>query len=319
MFPITSILVLSLLYCRSGYAVQCYVGSNGYVEKVHVNDPFCTFTIRYDSDTCNSEPSVVLAYHGQDDILEDDNACYHEKNMISCLCFGHLCNDAVNHKEILAMELTKETTKPLRTLITCYLLFNHGKAAFANEKKEGNPSSDTTDITRSSTEDWGHNRNKQDKGAPKERVELARTGTSSNLLLFVVIGEAALMLIFLLIFIVVVIVVIIPKKKKPKEKSKKKSKKEKGKKWDNTEKSTCDTEDSNLSKKKKKKIPSCSSDLRYNQISYAQKLARGEIRYPTHENVDENGSMSMERESSPPLRSDRVERTKSDDKSGEEA
>ncbi|EYC21159.1 hypothetical protein Y032_0020g29 [Ancylostoma ceylanicum] len=146
----TLLLLLSLALNRAVTAVQCFVGTNS-ARKISVEEPYCSFSITYKNDHCDSRPEVVLTDHGNP--ISDlspfgvESLCYHTDNSVTCLCFGHLCNDQFNQKEILAMELLKPSSDPrLRRIIVCYLLNNHAHDVFSAKNFE---------VTASTQEDVG--------------------------------------------------------------------------------------------------------------------------------------------------------------------
>ncbi|KAL6740951.1 hypothetical protein Aduo_014254 [Ancylostoma duodenale] len=283
----TLLLLVSLLQHRTVTAVKCFVGVNS-ARKVTVHDPYCSFTITYKNDHCDSKPEVVLRDHGSP--ISDlsafgvESLCYHSETSITCLCFGHLCNDEFNQKEILALELLKPSHDPrLRRIVVCYLLNNHAHAVF--EKKSTTVTQEasattTQGQTRTPYQNDKHtnNRNENTRTAPNQGNEYK----SETAIFLALVGTIAAVFVFALVVILVVIILASKKKKASKKPKKSKSKdKDKDKAPSSEEKSNEKSSERSL-RLSQEAVRPISPPADYNNLTYGMPGYSDNINFSRH-------------------------------------
>ncbi|KAK5986443.1 hypothetical protein GCK32_012835, partial [Trichostrongylus colubriformis] len=106
-----------------------------------VEEPLCGFRIVYQNDSCvnNSAVELTVEYepeHAVDDKLKrmfKNGVCYYDSSALTCICYGHRCNDAPHMKEILAMELARGALSSAKNVITCFLFRDEASAVFGTQ------------------------------------------------------------------------------------------------------------------------------------------------------------------------------------------
>nr|CDJ83665.1 unnamed protein product [Haemonchus contortus] len=189
--------VLCLPFYRSSLAYECYVGKNAAVA-VTVVEPYCGFRITYENDTCESNADVDLTLEYQPSVHVDDQqlkdlyqggVCYFYNFSLSCICYGHLCNNATHVKEILAFELAREALSPVEMLITCFLHRDEISAVFGSQTTN-NPT--TTTVQQTPPTDALEVESQE---IVENKEEIIKEESRSNLILYIIVAVIALLLI----------------------------------------------------------------------------------------------------------------------------
>ncbi|CAJ0589487.1 unnamed protein product [Cylicocyclus nassatus] len=193
------IVFLSILWStKHTRAAQCYEGTKSF-EKVEVQRPYCKFTIKYSNRDCEKRPWISLeAADDWSNLVIRKPVCYYRRYEVTCFCYGHLCNEGNNIKEILARELIDATTQQLVRIITCYLLKHATGVKTATEEKDDD--SENAFVRR-----------------PMKKNKIMQEGQEkggTKLTMYIVVGGAAVLVIVTLLSLLLALLVVLKSRKK---------------------------------------------------------------------------------------------------------
>ncbi|WKY11821.1 hypothetical protein Q1695_003414 [Nippostrongylus brasiliensis] len=98
---------------------------------VHVvSVPLCGLKAKYEDSECEYDGEIQLTAEVSPETNKPSTSsmnkykggvCFFRNLSVSCICYGHLCNNAIGMKEILATQLARRPPKSAQKLIMCFL------------------------------------------------------------------------------------------------------------------------------------------------------------------------------------------------------
>ncbi|WKY11819.1 hypothetical protein Q1695_003414 [Nippostrongylus brasiliensis] len=233
--------LLFFMICSRAFANECYVGTKTAVRtdalvKTEVSVPLCGLKAKYEDSECEYDGEIQLTAEVSPETNKPSTSsmnkykggvCFFRNLSVSCICYGHLCNNAIGMKEILATQLARRPPKSAQKLIMCFLFRDEISPLFGQTRlftgptnthpeNEGEESTHDYDDTKEATQEEHTTHPHVSDDDEKDTTRFAMDN-ETLVILTLAVGVAAFMLICMIIIFFVMTVVYMVKSRKVKK------------------------------------------------------------------------------------------------------